>query len=149
MAQPTTVRGGKIRVLLGNSATPIVYSAPCGFTQKTITLTKALEEVQLPDCLDPDQVNWLGRDATSLSMGISGEGVLALESTETWLEAWENVESVPAKVEWEFPAKTITWTGRMHVETLEVGAPNGRRVTQNVSMQSDGEMKRVVTPAGP
>ncbi|RKD61555.1 phage tail tube protein [Rhizobium sp. WW_1] len=149
MAQPTTVRGGKIRVLLGNSATPIVYSAPCGFTQKTITLTKALEEVQLPDCEDPDKVDWLGRDATSLSMGISGEGVLALESTETWLDAWESVDSVPAKVEWEFPSKTITWTGRMHVETLEVGAPNGRRVTQNVNMQSDGEMKRVVTPAGP
>jgi hypothetical protein len=149
MAQPTTVRGGKIRVLLGNSATPIVYSAPCGFTQKTITLTKALEEVQLPDCADPDKVDWLGRDATSLSMGISGEGVLALESTETWLDAWESVESVPAKVEWEFPSKTITWTGRMHVETLEVGAPNGRRATQNVSMQSDGEMVRVVTPPGP
>jgi hypothetical protein len=147
MTQATTIKGGKIRVLLGNDATPIVYAAPCGFTQRTITLNKALEEIQVPDCNDPDKVDWLGRDATSLSMTISGEGVLAAESVETWLDAFDDVDSVPAKVEWEFPAKTITWTGRMHVESLEVGANNGQRATQNVSMQSDGEMVRVVTPA--
>ncbi|OOG73874.1 hypothetical protein B0E45_06165 [Sinorhizobium sp. A49] len=144
--EATTIKGGKVKVLLGNSAVPIVYTAPCGFTQKSITLNKGLEEVQIPNCLDPDAVDWLGRDATSLSMSVSGEGVLAAESVETWLDAWEDVESVPAKVIWEFPAKTITWTGKMHVETLETTAPNGRRVTANVSMQSDGKMTRVVTP---
>jgi len=78
-------------------------------------------------------------------MGISGEGVLAGESVETWLDAWEDVDSVPVKVEWEFPDKTITWTGHMHVETMEVGANNGERATNNVSMQSDGEMVRVIS----
>lgn len=148
MAQPTTIRGGKVRVLLGGTAIPIVYTAPCGFNQRTVTISKGLEDVALPDCADPDAVNWLGRDATSLSMTIAGEGVLSAESVETWLDAVESVESVPVKVEWEFPTKTITWTGRMHVESLEAGAQDGRRVTGNVSMQSDGEMVRVVTPAG-
>ncbi|MCP8894298.1 phage tail protein [Shinella daejeonensis] len=146
MAKPKTLRGGKVRVLLGDDATPIEYTAPCGFTSKSITLTKGLEEVQIPDCDNPDAVDWLGRDAVSLSMGINGEGLMAQESVETWLDAWESVESVPAKVEWEFPAKTITWTGFMHVETVQADAPNGRRVTSNISMQSDGEMVRTVTP---
>lgn len=145
MTQPTTIRGGKVRVLLGNSATPIVYTAPCGFNQRTVTINKGLEEVNIPDCNDPDLVNWLGRDAVSLSMTIAGEGVLAEESVETWLDAVESVESIPAKVEWEFPTKLITWTGKMHVESLEAGAQDGRRVTGNVSMQSDGQMVRVVT----
>lgn len=149
MAQATTIKGGKIRVLLGNDADPIVYSAPCGFTQRSITLSKALEEVQVPDCEDPDKVDWMGRDATSLSMAISGEGVLASESVDTWIEGFESIESIPAKVEWEFPAKTITWTGRMHIESMEVGANNGQRATNNVSLQSDGEMVRVTTPATP
>lgn len=149
MAQATTIKGGKIRVLLGDDATPIVYSNPCGFTQRSITLTKGLEEVNIPDCLDPDKVDWVGRDAVSLSMGISGEGVLASESVDTWLEGFESIDSLPVKVEWEFPAKTITWTGKMHIESMEVGANNGQRATNNVSMQSDGEMVRVVTPAGP
>lgn len=142
--QATTIKGGRVRVLLGNDATPIVYAAPCGFTSKTLTLTKNLEDVQVPDCDDPDKVDWLGRDATSLAMSISGEGVLASESVETWLDAWENVESVPVKVEVEFPAKTITWTGNMHVESVEATAPNGTRVTATISMQSDGEMVRTM-----
>ena len=134
MAQATTIKGGKIRVLLGNDANPIVYSAPCGFTQRSITLNKGLEEVNIPDCADPDKVDWVGRDATSLSMGISGEGVLASESVDIWLEGFDSIDSIPVKVEWEFPAKTITWTGRMHIESMEVGANNGQRATNNVSV---------------
>lgn len=144
MAQPTRIKGGKVRVLLDLAGTG-VYSAPCGFSSRSITFTKALEEVSLGDCDDPDLVNWLGRDATSLSMAVSGEGVLAVESIANWLDAWESVESVPAKVEIELPASTITYTGAMHVETLVVGAPNGRTTTNNVSMQSDGEMVRTAT----
>lgn len=144
MADATTTTGGKVRVLLDitNSGT---YSAPCGFTSRSVSLSKALEDFQLPDCDDPDAVSWLGRDAASLSMSVSGEGVLAQESAETWLDAWDSVVSVPAKVEWEFPSKTITWTGRMHVENIEVTGQNSRRVTQTVSMQSDGQMARVVS----
>lgn len=147
MAAPVTIKGGKVFVRIGkNGVTPIVYTAPCGFTSKSITLNKGLEEVNLPDCENPDKVDWVGRDATSLSMSLSGEGLLAQESTEAWLDAWEDLDSVTVEVEWVFPSKTITWVGKMQVETLEVGAPNGQRVTQNVSMQSDGEMTRTVTP---
>lgn len=148
MAQATTIKGGKFRVLIGNDANPIVYSNPCGFTQRSITINKGLEEVNVPDCNDPDKVDWVGRDATSLSMSVSGEGVLAAESVDTWLEAVESIDSVPVKIEWEFPAKTITWTGNMQVESVEAGAANGQRATLNVSMQSDGQMVRTSTPAG-
>lgn len=147
MAAPVTTKGGKFRVLLGSGTGPIVYAAPCGFLSKSLTLSKALEESALPDCDNPDLVPWLGRDATSLSMAVSGEGVLAASSVETWLDAWESTESIPAKIEIEFPAKTITWTGRMHVSTLTMGHPTAQgRVTNNVEMSSDGEMVRVVTP---
>lgn len=141
MAQPTTILGGKVRVLLDLAGSGS-YTAPCGFSSRSVTFNKGLEEVSLGDCDDPDTVNWLGRDAVSLSMSVSGEGVLATESAETWLDAWESVSSVPAKIEIEMPSTTVTYTGSMHVETLEMGATNGRRVTNNVSMQSDGEMVR-------
>jgi hypothetical protein len=149
LAQATTIKGGKFRVLIGNDADPIVYENPCGFTQRSITINKGLEEVNVPDCTDPDKVDWVGRDATSLSMSISGEGVLAAESVDVWLDAVDSLESIPVKVEWEFPAKTITWTGFMHVESIEAGATNGQRATLNVSLQSDGVMVRTSTPATP
>ncbi|WP_275790557.1 phage tail tube protein [Pararhizobium gei] len=146
MAEPTTTKGGKIKILLGNDATPIVYGAPCGLTQRSMTISKGLEEFQLPDCDDPDAISWLGRDATSLSMSVEGETLLAEESVETWVDAAEAEDSIPAKVIWEFPAKTLTWTGNMHVENFNATGINNRRATATVSMQSDGKMTRVVTP---
>lgn len=147
MAKATTTRFGKFRVMLGNDANPIVYATPCGFTSKSLTLTKNLSEVNIPDCDDPDAVSWVGRDATSLSAAVSGEGVLAAESVETWLDAFESVESVPVMIEVEFPAKTIRWVGHMHVANFAPSSQEGGRVTASVEMQSDGELVRSVIPA--
>ena len=143
MAQPTTIKGGKVRVLLDLAGSG-TYAAPCGFTSRSLTLTKALNDFSIPDCDDPDAVDWLGRDAVSLSMSVGGEGVLASESFEDWLDAFHSVDSVAAKVEIEFPSKTITYTGAMHVESIEIGANNGQRATANISMQSDGIMTKAV-----
>lgn len=142
MAQATTIKGGKVSVKLSDGGSPAVYTAPCGMTQRSITLSKNLNEVTIPDCSDPDKVDWIGRDAASLSMAISGEGVLASESIDAWLEAADSIDSIDVKVDVVFPAKTYTWTGKMHIESLEIGANNGERATITISMQSDGEMVR-------
>lgn len=146
MAKPTTIRGGKVRVLLDLTGGG-TYSAPCGFNSKSVTFSKALEEVLLSDCASPDDIPWIGRDAVSLSMTVSGEGVLAEESQDTWFDAFHQTDSVAAKVEVEFSTVTETWTGLLHVESIEIGAQNARRVTANISMQSDGEMARTSVPA--
>lgn len=145
MAPPITARFGKFRVLLGNDATPIVYSAPCGFTSKSLSLNKSLSEVSLPDCDDPDKPIVLGRDVESISGSVSGEGVLAASAVIAWLEAYESTESVPVKIEIEFSSGVVTWTGKMHLESLELGAEQGGRVTISVTMQSDGELVRTDT----
>lgn len=147
--EPTTIKGGKVRVMLGGTALPTVYTAPCGLSQRSVTLNKGLEEVDLPNCADPDAVSWTGRDATSVSMSISGEGVLSAESVDAYLDAFDRSDSVPVRVEWEFPAKTIVWTGKMHIESLEVGATNKQRASITISMQSDGEMVRGIAVSPP
>ncbi len=145
MATPVTARFGKFRVLLGSGSGPIVYAAPCGFTSKSLSLTKSLSEVSLPDCDEPDAPIVLGRDVESISASVSGEGVLAAAAVTTWLDAYESTDSVPVKIEIEFSSGTVTWTGNMHVESLELGAEQGGRVTLNVSMQSDGALVRTDT----
>ncbi|AYD00027.1 phage tail tube protein [Neorhizobium sp. NCHU2750] len=145
MATPVTARFGRYSILLGNTADPIVYSAPCGLTSKTLTLGKSLSEVSIPDCDDPDAPIVLGRDVENITASISGEGVLAASAVPTWLDAYESTESVPVKIEIEFSTGTVTWTTRMHIESLEIGAEVGGRVQITVSMQSDGEMVRTDT----
>ena len=58
---------------------PVTYAAPCGFTSKSFTLSKNLQEIDIPNCDDPDAVAWIGRDAQNLSATIAGDGVAAAE----------------------------------------------------------------------
>lgn len=147
MAAPTTARFGKFRVLIGDSASPINYTAPCGFTSKSLVLSKNLTDVNIPDCDDPDDPAWVGRDVESLTASITGEGVMAYESIERWMLAFEDVDSVHIKIEIEFPLVTYVYTGLMHLSSLTMGAEAGGRITANVEMQSDGELVRTVTTA--
>jgi len=144
MAQPTTIKGGKVVVQLDLAGTG-TYAAPCGFTSKSLSLDKATAETNLPDCDDPTAVGWLARDAESLSMSISGEGVLAEESVTTWLDAFHATDSVSVKIILTFPSTVVTYTGKMHVTKFGAEAPQSGRVTSSVEMQSDGEMVRTVS----
>jgi len=145
MAKATVIKGGKVFVYLGNDATPTVYSVPCGFVSRSLSFSKSLNETRIPDCDNPDAPDWLERDVASLSMSISGEGVLAAQSIEKWVAAFKSSVPLNVKVELVLPAKKITYTGKMHLESFEVNAPNGETVSVNVSMQSSGEMIDVVS----
>lgn len=142
MTAPVTAKFGKFRVLIGDGGDPENFAAPCGFTSKSLALTKNLSDVNLPDCDDPDAPAWVARDVESLTASVTGEGVMASESVDTWMSAYENTSSITVKVEIELPAVTHTYTGKMHLSSLTFGAEQGGRVTANVEMQSDGELAR-------
>jgi len=140
------LKGGKVMVFLGNNADPIVYTAPCGFLSRSVSFSRNLNETRIPDCDDPDAPDWVVRDVTSLSMSISGEGVLAESNIEVWMNAFNTAEPAKVKVECIFKNKKVTYTGEMQLENFEINAPNGETVSVTVSMQSSGEMAGVVTP---
>lgn len=144
MAQPGTARFGAFLVSLGNGDSPLTYTAPCGFTSKALNLTKNLQEITIPDCDDPDAPFWQGRDVQSLSFAVTGDGVLAEESVDTWLDAFYSTESVPVQIEIEFPSGTRTFNGLAHLEGFNVAVELGGRVTAQVSMQGDGELTRSI-----
>jgi len=146
MAAPITARFGKFRVLLSDSGSPAVFAAPCGFTSKSLTLSKNLSEVSLPDCSDADAPIWLGRDVESNTGSISGEGVLAASAVPAWLAAYESTESIEVQIEIEFSTGELVYQGFMHLSTLTLGAEQGGRVTISVEMQSDGELTGTWTP---
>lgn len=87
MAQPTVATFGKFLVLLGDGASPEVFSAPCGFTERSFELKADTSSTQVPDCDDPDAPAWEDKDVSTLSSTITGQGVMALEALPTW-RAW-------------------------------------------------------------
>lgn len=123
-----------------------VYAAPCGFSSKSFTLTKNLQEIDIPDCDDPDAVAWIGRDAQNLSAVIAGNGVAAAESVPTWNDAWNSTESIPALVEIEFSTGTLTYEGMFQVDSLAFTAEQAGRVQLAVNMQSDGAVTNAWIP---
>lgn len=125
-----------------------MFTAPCGFTSKSINWSRSLAEVNIPDCDDPDQPDWVVRDVESLSLSITGEGVLAEEAVATWLAVLETIESVNAQAELTFTnGSVLLLSGAIQLESFEIGAQQGQRVSVNVSLQSDGEMTTTWTPA--
>lgn len=147
MAQPVTARPGKMRILLGDGADPETFVAPCGLTTKSLTLTQNLSEVTIPDCDDPDAPYWIGRDTTNLSMSISGEGVLAAEALQTWLDAAYSTDAVSSRVEIEFATGEQLFAGLFKVDSLAINADQGPRISVSISLQSDGEIAKSWTPS--
>jgi hypothetical protein len=107
-------------------------------TTKGLALNKNLQEVNIPDCDDPDAPVWLGRDCQNLSVTISGDGVAAAESVPDWNDAATATSSVPMKVDITFTSGIKSFAGNFHVDTLTFGAEQGGRVTLGFTAQSDG-----------
>lgn len=139
MAQAQTFRFSGVRVLLGDGAAPEVFVAPCGFTERSLSLSKELGSTNVPDCTDEDAAPWTERDVTAKSAEISGQGVLDVAALAIWQDFFDSDVSQNARVElWRAGAKVGQYVGKFHLESFELGATVGERATVQVGMQSDG-----------
>lgn len=147
----TTARSKKLFVRLSDGAAIPNFVAPCGLTEKSFTRSKTFGETVTPYCQgeeNEEAVDWVERDAISLTASISGQGVMARQSVPMWEAALANPESIECEVEVEWPdGSSDLYTGRFHVESLELGSPSGQRVTANIGMQSDGPIVHTRTAA--
>lgn len=86
MARPTTLRGSKLLIQLGDGASPEVFAAPCAISTKALNFTASANEFNVPDCDDPDAATYTDRVVSALSAGVTGSGTLAMGALETWRE---------------------------------------------------------------
>lgn len=139
MAQAQTVRFSGLRVLLGDGAEPDEgFTAPCGLTERSLTLSKELGENNVPDCTNEDAASWTERDVVSKSAEIAGQGVVDIVALATWQDFYASDTSKNVRVEVWRGTKVGHWQGAFHLESLEIGATKGERATIQPSLQSDG-----------
>ena len=62
MAAATPINFGDIAVLIGDGATPEVFTAPCGLTELTETTNVETNTTNIPDCDNVDIASWLAID---------------------------------------------------------------------------------------
>lgn len=144
MAKPTTAKGGKMLVKLGDGGSPEIFAAPCGFNSKTFTRSKTLNEVQVPDCDDPDAPQVVERDVQSIDWEVSGEGILAAEALATWDAFNDSTDTKNVQIVLDLPAPTgtITYTGAAHLESFEIVGQIGQRITVSITLKGSGELVR-------
>ena len=143
MAKPNTLTFGKFKIYVEDPANPGSFIAPCGFTDKSLTLTAATAEEEIPDCDNPDAPAWVGRNIKSLSATVAGQGVFAGEAHATWRNYWLGGASFNVRV--VFDATGVNgggyWQGAACLTSLANAVQLGQKVSANVSLDSDGEWK--------
>lgn len=140
MAQPTTLRFSKFKVLLETTPGSGLFSAPCGFTENSLVLTADTNSQLIPDCDDPDAPIWQGREKTARSAAVSGAGVIAMEDFERWREAYDSDLPVLCQIRLDLPGASGggRYEGNFHLSSLQLGRTYGQKGTLSVNLESDG-----------
>jgi len=147
MARPTTFANKDFIILLGDGATPEVFTAPCGLTTKGINFTKDVNDTTVPDCDDPDLAAATERAVVATSASISGDGILAAEALPTWWSFYELNGSRNCQVKLVgVTPNGGQWDGKFILTGFNVTAAIGEKVNVAVEMQSDGVVTFVPTP---
>lgn len=145
MAAATTIAFNKFRILLGDGASPETFSAPCGFSQRSLNRVKTLKDDLEVDCDDEDAVAWKARTVESLEWSVTGEGVLPQESIRLWEDFATAATSRNVRIEMLYPSETIFLVGKAHLANYTIGANRGEKVTKNIDLQGDGALTEILT----
>lgn len=147
MVKPTTIKGSLVAIYLEDPATPGTYVKPCGLNNHELQFTKNLQEVNVPDCDDPDLAQWVERDVQSLDFSGTGEGVLAVEAIEAWNDYFISTDPINARVfvgAIDDDVNGYFWAGQLHINQFNITGNAGSRAQVNIGVASHGEL--VLTP---
>lgn len=151
MAQAKTIKFGEQMLLIGDGATPEVFSAPCGITSLTKSTSTNTSDIDIPDCDDPDLVIWLGIDEVSRRMTLTFSGTLAQQSLPLWQE-WE-MEGGFRNVRWLRNLTDPTLRGQLEGPALltefEESSEARGRYTFSGTLIFDGKPVWTALPAAP
>jgi predicted secreted protein len=142
MALPTTLSASKLSIWIGDSMSPGLFVSPCGLTTKGIQFTANANDVTVPDCDNPDAPAWVGRVVESLSAGISGSGVLAMEALATWRAFFFNATAVMCRVVIDDGAGVLGghFDGLMLCTNFNITGTQGEKIQVEITTASDGAM---------
>lgn len=143
MAAPDIVKGAYVDILMGNGATPEVFTAICGITARNFTKQVNTNDVFVPDCDDPEAIPFRRVNPTGIQWDLSGEGLLNLAN-------WQEVDAatgVTGNFRFRVTRPTGSTTGTGYYEgpamitNMQIGGTqgDGTFATVAITIASDGE----------
>lgn len=143
MATPDIVKGAYVDILMGDGATPEVFSPICGITTRNFTKQVNTNDVFVPDCADPEDIPHRRVNPTGLQWDLAGEGLLNLAN-------WQELDAaVGVTGNFRFrvarPTGSTTGTGYYHgramITNMQIGGVvgGGEFASVSLTIASDGE----------
>lgn len=140
MAAPTTLRGTKLLVKLGNGATPEVFTAPCALATKAFNRSSSTNEFNVADCDDPDAPVWTERVKGAITAGVSGSGTLAKESLDMYEAFFEEVDPRNIQITIDYAVGPRTYQGKFVMTTLNITGEQDGLIQVEIEFASSGEV---------
>lgn len=141
MAVPATLRGTYINLLLGDGATPEVFTPVCGLTSRGLTVQANTNDFFVRDCADPEDVPVRKTIVGGKQWDLTGSGLLdrnRLEDMNVALGTYRNWRYNIAE-----PATDEVYGGYYGgsgvLTNLELGGDDEGLVSVSLSIVSDGE----------
>lgn len=143
MAAVKHARGVKLVLKVGNGADPEVFTVKCSINAaRGITFTAATNDFEIPDCTDLDQIAWIAREKSSLSVAVTGAGILNTPDVQSFFNWWKDQDSVNCQVIVDVPSADggVVFQGAYHLTEFGITGDKGGKQECSISLASDGEV---------
>lgn len=143
MAAVKHAKGVALVLKVGNGADPEVFTPLCSINAaRGISFTSAMNEVAVPDCTDLEKIAWLAREKTSLSVNVTGAGLLNTPDVEDTFDWWKSKEPKNCQVVVDVPSSAggVVFEGAYHLAEFALNGEPGDKQQFTCSLASDGEV---------
>lgn len=150
MAAVKHARGVALLLKLSNGASPEVLTIYCSINAaRGITFTSATNDFSIPDCVDLDKIAWLAREKVSLSVGVTGAGILNTPDVKPFFDWWKSEDSRTCEIVVDVPAADggVIFAGKLHLTEFSITGDRGAKQEVSITLASDGEVTCVANAA--
>lgn len=143
MAQAKAIRGVKILVKIGDGGSPETFTHNCSINDaRSFQITAQTNDVNVPDCDDPDLIAWIEREKVSVGGTINGAGVTNTPDVQFFFNYVKDPDPRNVRVVFDVPGPDGggyfegAWLGA----DFQVSGQRGQKSDCTITMQSTGEI---------
>jgi len=143
MAQAKTARGTKLLIKVGDGGSPEAFTHNCSINAaRSFQLQAQTNDVNVPDCDDPDLMAWIESEKVSLKATIQGAGVCNTPDIEFFFGWVSDSDTKNVKVVVDVPGADggIIFSGAFHCTDFQLSGDRGQKTNFTMTAGSSGEV---------
>lgn len=143
MAQAKTVRGTKILVKIGDGGSPEAFTHNCSVNgARSFQLTSQTNDVNVPDCDDPDLMAWIESEKVSLGATVSGAGILNSPDTEFFYNYAKSPDAKNCRIVVDVAGADGGgyFAGAFLCTDFQINGDRGNKALIQITLKSTGEV---------